>query len=121
MQFFSSDIEERQVSTVQNDWWTPSGSRWEPVPEATTATAPEMAPEIVSPLPARTTPRRAHRRTAAALLLTLLGAGAVSAGAAYAQSDGAAAGRPPGPPSSQVTGDGGHGGRHAHGAPGASS
>jgi len=95
---------------AQNDWSSPSGSRWEPL-------APPTA-QAVDPAP-----RRRDRRPVVAVLLTLLGAGAVTTGAAYAQGDGTVAGVPPAPATSHVarSSSGGGGERHTHEPHGSSS
>ena len=92
---------------MQDEWSSPSGSRWEPVPgpaargaaQAVGVPADAGAPEV------RT--RRRYRRPVLAVLLTLLGAGTVTAGAAYVQGDAPAAA-----PTSQVSADDEHDGRH---------
>jgi hypothetical protein len=108
---------------VQNDWSSPSGSRWEPVPQPG-STDPSLGspPGPVRPVPTvapAAVPRRRHRRPLVAVLLTVLGAGAVTGGAAYVHDDGA--GASPTPTSSHVTGSGDHGGRRDHGPHGSSS
>jgi hypothetical protein len=95
---------------VQNDGPGPSGSRWEPTPQplgSMDAHPRRSAPSAPSG-PAPTASRRRHRRPVVAVLLTLLGAGAVTAGAAYTQGDGA----PSASPTSQVAGSGERDGRH---------
>lgn len=93
---------------MQNDGTSPSGSRWEPVPgpAAPEAALPAPAPEGAGDAAART--RRRYRRPVLAVLLTLVGAGTVTAGAAYVQG-----GTPTGAPTSQVAGADEHDGRHA--------
>ena len=59
---------------MQNDWMSPSGSRWEP---RGTAAVPTAGPE----------PRHRYRRPVIAVLLTVLGSGAVTTGAVHAQGD----------------------------------
>jgi hypothetical protein len=108
---------------VQNDWSSPSGSRWEPVPQPGGPASPVSPGTGTVPVVERAPkePRRRHRRPVVAVLLTVLGAGAVTGGAAYAEGDGAGASAPAAPTSSHVAGDGDHGGRHAHGPHGSSS
>jgi hypothetical protein len=111
---------------VQNSWSSPSGSRWEPVPQPddvaarSVGSAPGAGPATARRA-AASEPRRRYRRPVVAVLLTLLGAGAVTGGAAYAQGDGTLAGAPPAPAGSHVARSGDHGDRDAHGSHGSSS
>jgi hypothetical protein len=102
--------------TGQDSWSSPSGSRWEPVPQdVVPSSAP--TPALRTALDVRegvVEPRRRYRRPALAVLLTLLGVGTVTAGAAYEHSGGSS---PAGPVTSQVAGAD-HGGRRAHGTGG---
>jgi hypothetical protein len=109
VQFFSSDEDEKRQVTVQDDWSGTSGSRWEPVPEAGTAGTARDEPEI------EPVTRRRRVRPVVAVLVTLLGAGAVTGGAAYAQRDAT----PTGAPASQVATGDEHAGRHGPGVEGA--
>jgi len=98
---------------VQNEWSSPSGSRWEPAPQQTVEGVQTLPPPAGGGDGKQVAgPRQRRRRPVAAVLLTLAGAGAVTAGAAYVQgADG-----PTVAPTSQVAGDGS--GRHAYGADG---
>jgi hypothetical protein len=112
---------------VQNDWSSPSGSRWEPVPQPGGLSPSNGVPsdgvpsDDVAGDPASTAaPRRRARRPVVAVLLAVLGVGAVTAGAACTQGDGAPAPGPASRASSQVSRGTGHGDHH-HGPRGASS
>ena len=85
---------------MQDEWTSPSGSRWEPVaPPAHRAVAAE--------------PRRRSRRPVVAVLLTVLGAGVVTSGATYAHGDAPAVSTPAGS-TAEVAGTGHHDGPHRH-------
>lgn len=90
---------------MQNDWSSPSGSRWEPVPRS--GVSPLAAPDAPEPGAgvARVPGARRSRRRGAAVVLTLLGAAGVTAGAAFV------------PSAHEAPGDE-RGARHAHGPDG---
>jgi len=119
VQFFSSDEDEKRQVAVQNEWTSASGSRWEPASLPGVEGVPTPAPPSVDAGDGRQVvgPRRRRRLPLAAVLVTLLGAGAVTAGAAYAQGPGSTPGVPTGASSLQVPGNEGDG-RFAHGADG---
>jgi hypothetical protein len=119
VQFLSSDEDEKRQAMVQNDGPGPSGSRWEPASPPGVEGVPTSAPPSVDAGDGRQVDgsRRRRRFPLAALLVTLLGAGAVTAGAAYAQGPASTPGVPTGASSSRVAGSEGDG-RFAHGADG---
>ncbi|MGI3785187.1 MAG: hypothetical protein ACRYG2_30890, partial [Janthinobacterium lividum] len=111
VQFSLSDVAERRVSTMAEQWTSPSGSRWEP---ATAPVAPAAPASLATPTAAQAAaaPRRRHRRPVVAVLLTLLGAGAATGGAAYVHSVDTPSGALTGRSGPQVAGSDDHGGRH---------
>jgi hypothetical protein len=103
---------------AQNDWSSPSGSRWEPVPPPrSVAPAGGSAPAAGRARRVSSDPCPRFRRPLIAVLLTMLGAGTASA--AYAEGDGT--GTPPASASSHVAGGSDHVDLHAHTPPGSSS
>lgn len=104
---------------MQNEWSSPSGSRWEPAPSPGIGAliASDADPATTHAAEARGSGR--SRRWLAAGLLTLLGAaGVATAGAAYVQGERGEQATPSGQASSQVAGGDERGGRHARGADG---
>lgn len=102
---------------MQNEGSSPSGSRWEPTsqPEVGGRQAPPPAADVLGGRQV-VEPRRRRWHAVAAVLTTLVGVGAVTAGGAYAQGVGSTPSHPTGAPTSQVAGDGG--GRYARDAAG---
>lgn len=95
---------------MQNNWSSPSGSRWEPTPQADgpdpsdgSVTDPATEPR------AATAGLRRRRRPVAAVLLTLVGFGAATGGAVYLHDGTAQAG--PAAQSPQVAGGDAHRGK----------
>lgn len=93
---------------MQDDWSSPSGSRWEPVPQHVPVAQPDAAPASAAGGTPSVPAERSRRGRAVAVLLTLLGAGAVATGVAYEHGSSATPTDQPVAQSSQVAGTDDH-------------